>query len=148
MPKHAVIRKRRCVAKWVVQPYLFGLLLLILPASSGSPVSDFQRGSPSQLLSYKVSGPDLNRLPRSQGCQEIHQNRDFTVSTLQGSGQLRALRGGESTSRSSSPTMIRIGGPRAPRKLRCALFAWESLHTVAAGGVAPHVTELAAGLER
>lgn len=34
------------------------------------------------------------------------------------------------------------------RKLRCALFAWESLHSVAEGGVAPHVTELAAGLER
>eukprot|EP00960_Hanusia_phi_P039593 753948-Hanusia_phi.AAC.3 len=37
---------------------------------------------------------------------------------------------------------------KAPRRLRCGLFAWESLHTVAAGGVAPHVTELAAGLER
>ena len=38
--------------------------------------------------------------------------------------------------------------PAAARKLRCALFAWESLHSVAEGGVAPHVTELAAGLER
>lgn len=34
------------------------------------------------------------------------------------------------------------------RKFRAALFAWESLHSVAVGGVAPHLTELAAGLER
>ena len=39
-------------------------------------------------------------------------------------------------------------GPRAPRQYRIAMFAWESLHTIAVGGVAPHVTELAAGLER
>ena len=32
--------------------------------------------------------------------------------------------------------------------LRIALLTWESLHTIAVGGVAPHVTELAAGLER
>ena len=32
--------------------------------------------------------------------------------------------------------------------MRVALFAWESLHTHAVGGVAPHVTELAAGLAR
>lgn len=32
--------------------------------------------------------------------------------------------------------------------MRIALFAWESLHTHAVGGVAPHVTELAAGLSR
>ncbi|OEH80133.1 lps glycosyltransferase of possible cyanobacterial [Cyclospora cayetanensis] len=34
------------------------------------------------------------------------------------------------------------------RRLRIALFAWESLHTHAVGGVAPHVTELAAALSR
>lgn len=34
------------------------------------------------------------------------------------------------------------------RRLRVAMFAWESLHTHAVGGVAPHVTELAAGLCR
>lgn len=34
------------------------------------------------------------------------------------------------------------------RRMRVALFAWESLHTHAVGGVAPHVTELAAGLAR
>ena len=32
--------------------------------------------------------------------------------------------------------------------LLIALCAWESLHTIAVGGVAPHVTELAAGLAR
>jgi len=32
--------------------------------------------------------------------------------------------------------------------MRIALFAWESLHSVAVGGVAVHVTELAAGLQR
>ena len=32
--------------------------------------------------------------------------------------------------------------------MRIAFFAWESLHSVAVGGIAPHVTELAAGLER
>lgn len=32
--------------------------------------------------------------------------------------------------------------------MHVALFAWESLHTHAVGGVAPHVTELAAGLAR
>jgi len=32
--------------------------------------------------------------------------------------------------------------------MRIALLSWESLHSVAVGGVAPHVTELAAGLER
>lgn len=47
------------------------------------------------------------------------------------------------------------GLPRVPstsldggRPLRVALLTWESLHTIAVGGVAPHVTELAAGLER
>jgi hypothetical protein len=44
--------------------------------------------------------------------------------------QLLALRGGED------------------RKLRIALCSWECLYTVAVGGVAPHVTELAAGLTR
>ncbi|PFH31917.1 glycosyltransferase [Besnoitia besnoiti] len=34
------------------------------------------------------------------------------------------------------------------RPLSIALFSWESLHTHAVGGVAPHVTELAAGLAR
>ncbi|KAL8451660.1 hypothetical protein Emed_001822 [Eimeria media] len=34
------------------------------------------------------------------------------------------------------------------RRMRIALFAWESLHTHAVGGVAPHVTELAAALAR
>ncbi len=32
--------------------------------------------------------------------------------------------------------------------MRIAFFAWESLHSVAIGGIAPHVTELAAGLQR
>jgi glycosyltransferase involved in cell wall biosynthesis len=32
--------------------------------------------------------------------------------------------------------------------MRIAMFAWESLHTVAVGGVAPHVSELAAALNR
>ena len=32
--------------------------------------------------------------------------------------------------------------------LRIAMLTWESLHTIAVGGVAPHVTELAAALER
>ncbi|MFC1642518.1 glycosyltransferase family 4 protein, partial [Myxococcota bacterium] len=32
--------------------------------------------------------------------------------------------------------------------MRIAILAWESLHSVAVGGVAVHVTELAAGLER
>lgn len=39
-------------------------------------------------------------------------------------------------------------GPRAPREYKIAMFAWESLHAIAVGGVAPHLTELAAGLER
>src|ERR1700676_1733010 len=32
--------------------------------------------------------------------------------------------------------------------MRIALFTWESLHSIAVGGVAVHVTELAAGLQR
>ena len=32
--------------------------------------------------------------------------------------------------------------------MRIALFSWESLHSIAVGGVAPHVTELAAALQR
>jgi glycosyltransferase involved in cell wall biosynthesis len=32
--------------------------------------------------------------------------------------------------------------------MRIAMFAWESLHSIPVGGVAVHVTELAAGLER
>jgi glycosyltransferase involved in cell wall biosynthesis len=39
-------------------------------------------------------------------------------------------------------------GSKCPKRYRIALFAWESLYSVAVGGVAPHVTELAAGLER
>eukprot|EP00188_Purpureofilum_apyrenoidigerum_P004447 Plantae.Rhodophyta-Purpureofilum_apyrenoidigerum.ctg5048.p1 GENE.Plantae.Rhodophyta-Purpureofilum_apyrenoidigerum.ctg5048~~Plantae.Rhodophyta-Purpureofilum_apyrenoidigerum.ctg5048.p1 ORF type:complete len:513 (-),score=72.77 Plantae.Rhodophyta-Purpureofilum_apyrenoidigerum.ctg5048:680-2218(-) len=38
--------------------------------------------------------------------------------------------------------------PEAPKKYRIAMFAWESLHSIAVGGVAPHLTNLAAGLER
>ncbi|MDI6886390.1 MAG: glycogen/starch synthase, partial [archaeon] len=32
--------------------------------------------------------------------------------------------------------------------MRIALFSWESLHSIAVGGVASHVTELAAALQR
>lgn len=32
--------------------------------------------------------------------------------------------------------------------MRIAMFSWESLHSVAVGGIAPHVTELAAALQR
>ena len=32
--------------------------------------------------------------------------------------------------------------------MRIAFFAWESLHSIVVGGVAVHVTELAAGLQR
>src|SRR6266404_546658 len=32
--------------------------------------------------------------------------------------------------------------------MRVALFAWESLHSIAVGGIANHVTELACALER
>ena len=32
--------------------------------------------------------------------------------------------------------------------MRIALFAWESLHSIAVGGVAAHVTELAAAFQR
>ncbi|MEZ6120006.1 MAG: glycosyltransferase family 4 protein [Pirellulaceae bacterium] len=32
--------------------------------------------------------------------------------------------------------------------MRIALFAWETLHSIAVGGIATHVTELAAGLKR
>jgi len=34
------------------------------------------------------------------------------------------------------------------QKMRIAMFSWESLHSIAVGGIAPHVTELAAALER
>lgn len=37
---------------------------------------------------------------------------------------------------------------KAARVFKIAMFAWESLHSIAVGGVAPHLTELAAGLER
>lgn len=37
---------------------------------------------------------------------------------------------------------------QAHKRYKVAMFAWESLHTIAVGGVAPHLTELAAGLER
>jgi len=32
--------------------------------------------------------------------------------------------------------------------MRIAMFSWETLHSVAVGGVAAHVTELAAALQR
>lgn len=38
--------------------------------------------------------------------------------------------------------------PQAPKPYKIAMFAWESLHSIAVGGVAPHLTNLAAGLER
>lgn len=37
---------------------------------------------------------------------------------------------------------------KATKRYKIAMFAWESLHSIAVGGVAPHLTELAAGLER
>ena len=36
----------------------------------------------------------------------------------------------------------------ALHKMRIAMFSWESLHSITVGGVAPHVTELAAALQR
>ena len=36
----------------------------------------------------------------------------------------------------------------SPNGFLIAICAWESLHTIAVGGVAPHVTEIAAGLAR
>eukprot|EP00189_Rhodosorus_marinus_P002074 CAMPEP_0113956676 /NCGR_PEP_ID=MMETSP0011_2-20120614/2215_1 /TAXON_ID=101924 /ORGANISM="Rhodosorus marinus" /LENGTH=501 /DNA_ID=CAMNT_0000966891 /DNA_START=148 /DNA_END=1653 /DNA_ORIENTATION=+ /assembly_acc=CAM_ASM_000156 len=38
--------------------------------------------------------------------------------------------------------------PQAPKPYKIAMFAWESLHSVAVGGVAPHLTNLSAALER
>jgi hypothetical protein len=32
--------------------------------------------------------------------------------------------------------------------MRIAMFSWETLHSIAVGGVAAHVTELAAALQR
>jgi glycosyltransferase involved in cell wall biosynthesis len=32
--------------------------------------------------------------------------------------------------------------------MRIAMFSWESMHSIAIGGLAPHITELAGGLER
>lgn len=37
---------------------------------------------------------------------------------------------------------------KASKRYKIAMFAWESLHTIAVGGIAPHLTELSAGLER
>ena len=37
---------------------------------------------------------------------------------------------------------------RGGRRVRVALFSWETLHSIAVGGVGVHVTELAAGLRR
>src|SRR5436189_794236 len=34
------------------------------------------------------------------------------------------------------------------QRVRIALFSWETLHSIAVGGVGVHVTELAAALER
>ncbi len=34
------------------------------------------------------------------------------------------------------------------QKMRIAMFSWESLYSIAVGGIAPHVTELAAALQR
>src|SRR3974377_1502937 len=42
-----------------------------------------------------------------------------------------------------SPTPV-----EATRTMRIALLSWESLHSIAVGGVAVHVTELAAALDR
>ncbi|EZG88399.1 glycosyltransferase family group 1 protein [Gregarina niphandrodes] len=36
----------------------------------------------------------------------------------------------------------------AKRPMKIAFFAWETLHTIPVGGIAPHVTELAAALRR
>lgn len=37
---------------------------------------------------------------------------------------------------------------KATKRYKIAMFSWESLHSIAVGGIAPHLTELAAGLER
>jgi len=37
---------------------------------------------------------------------------------------------------------------RKEKKMKIAMFSWESLHSIPVGGVAPHVTELAAALQR
>lgn len=45
----------------------------------------------------------------------------------------------------TSNTALRLRGGGG---LRIAICAWESLHSIPVGGVAPHVTEIAAGLAR
>eukprot|EP00741_Cyanophora_paradoxa_P023403 tig00021582_g22609.t1 len=52
--------------------------------------------------------------------------------------------------RSHTSTTARTAPSKSamPRKLRIALLSWESLHSVAVGGVAAHVTEVGAALAR
>lgn len=62
--------------------------------------------------------------------RKLRAPRDHLSSSLEDElSKLERLRGGE-------------GG------LKVAFCAWESLHTVSVGGIAPHVSELAAGLQR
>lgn len=46
------------------------------------------------------------------------------------------------------PTEETLDKGKAHKRYKIAMFAWESLHSIAVGGIAPHVTELAASLER
>jgi hypothetical protein len=93
---------------------------------------------PFSVSDFVIRGK--NRCRRSERINLIQSVNRFI--------SLRALRGGRDITLSLCPEESSQPSGTSSRKLRCALFAWESLHTVAEGGVAPHVTELAAGLER
>lgn len=93
-------------------------------------------------------GFDLRQSPKSSNVLHdlLHRCRDeeWSMSSLASTvARLHDIRAGEKVlSYTESSEECTVGR----RPLRIAMLAWETLHTIAAGGVAPHVTELSAAL--
>ncbi|KAF6000686.1 hypothetical protein F1559_001279 [Cyanidiococcus yangmingshanensis] len=106
----------------------------------------------SSLAEDSAAAPSTESAVMSEKNSESSMDRrkDMTASPSVGSQGLSDEGPAITPGRESSETERENSnpGPKCPRRYRIALFAWESLYSVAVGGVAPHVTELAAGLER
>lgn len=100
------------------------------PASSSSGA--VARSQPASSQNDDTAATDWSEV------RVVEDESPYSFSSVEG-----ALSSIEATAVDERPVM-----KKATRRFKIAMFSWESLHSIAVGGVAPHLTELAAGLER
>lgn len=119
------------------------------PSSSTSPhlslaSSMVHRTSASPVLKKKLgsAAAPSTAVPYDDDAASPYAMRDLTRAIEETAAEGRSAAKADADDEEDSKP------PRAAKRYRLALMAWESLHSIAVGGVAPHLTELAAGLER